>query len=113
MRAMRPRPTTSWSACGRRRRNTGTAGATPTYGPDSIAANVRVFELLDIGPPFHALIRAPLALEFVEALLGPDFLISNFTANIAHPGAKSMSLHSDWALVVPEQHHLAPVGHPF
>ena len=27
------------------------------------------------------------------ALLGPSFLISNFTANIARPGAKSMKIH--------------------
>ena len=71
-------------------------------GLDPNAANVRVFELLDIDPLFRELIRAPLALDLVRALLGPDFLISNFTANIARPGAGSMSLHSDQALVVPE-----------
>lgn len=71
-------------------------------GLDPNAANVRVFELLDLDPLFRDLIRAPLALDLVSALLGPDFLISNFTANIARPGARSMSLHSDQALVVPE-----------
>ncbi len=75
---------------------------THIHGLDPNAANVRVFELLDIDPVFRDLIRAPLALDLVETLLGPDFLISNFTANIARPGAKSMSLHSDQALVVPE-----------
>lgn len=71
-------------------------------GLDPSAANVRVFELLDLDPLFRDLIRRPVALELVRALLGPDFLISNFTANIARPGARSMSLHSDQALVVPE-----------
>ncbi len=69
---------------------------------DPNAANVRVFELMDIDPLFRDLIRHPLALDLVHALLGPDVLISNFTANIARPGSGSMSLHSDQALVVPE-----------
>jgi hypothetical protein len=80
----------------RRGRDTHIAGLDPN------AANVRVFELLDLDPLFRDLIRAPLALALVEALLGPDILISNFTANIARPGSRSMSLHSDQALVVPE-----------
>jgi hypothetical protein len=69
---------------------------------DPNAANVRVFELLELDPVFRDLIRRPEALALVRALLGPDFMISNFTANIARPGARSMSLHSDQALVVPE-----------
>lgn len=69
---------------------------------DPNAANVRVFDLLDIDPVFRDLIRRPEALDLVRALLGPDFMISNFTANIARPGSGSMSLHSDQALVVPE-----------
>jgi ectoine hydroxylase-related dioxygenase (phytanoyl-CoA dioxygenase family) len=44
----------------------------------------------------------------VTALLGDDFLISNFTANIAQPGARSMPLHSDQALNVTE-----PWVHPW
>jgi hypothetical protein len=69
---------------------------------DPNPSNVRVFELLDIDPVFRDLIRRPVALELVRTLLGPEFLISNFTANIARPGSGSMSLHSDQALVVPE-----------
>lgn len=69
---------------------------------DPNAANVRVFDLLDIDPVFRDLIRRPLALDLVQAALGLDFLISNFTANIARPGSGSMNLHSDQALVVPE-----------
>ena len=41
------------------------------------------------------------ALAAVEALLGPHYLISNFSANIALPGSKSMRLHSDQSLVIP------------
>jgi hypothetical protein len=78
----------------------GNATHIPYLDPNS--ANVRVFDLLDIDPLFRDLIRHDLALDFVRAAIGPDFLISNFTANIARPGSGSMSLHSDQALVVPE-----------
>ena len=81
-----------------------------TYMPvlDPNVHNVRVFNLLDIDPIFRELIRDPTALGLVRSLLGDDFLISNFTANIARPGARSMPLHSDQALVVP-----APWVHPW
>jgi ectoine hydroxylase-related dioxygenase (phytanoyl-CoA dioxygenase family) len=72
---------------------------------DPNTSNVRVFNLLDIDPVFRELIQHPTALEMVRAVLGPDFLISNFTANIARPGSGSMSVHSDQALVVPEPWH--------
>lgn len=75
-----------------------------TYMPvlDPNPSNIRVFNLLDIDPVFRDLIRHPRALELVRSLLGEAFLISNFTANIARPGARSMALHSDQALVTPE-----------
>jgi hypothetical protein len=76
----------------------------PTFMPqlDPNAANVRVFALLELDPLFRDLIRHPAAIPLVEAVLGEGWMISNFTANIARPGARSMSLHSDQALVVPE-----------
>jgi len=76
----------------------------PTFMPqlDPNAANVRVFALLDLDPLFRQLIRHPAAVALVEALLGRGWMISNFTANIARPGARSMSLHADQALVAPE-----------
>jgi ectoine hydroxylase-related dioxygenase (phytanoyl-CoA dioxygenase family) len=76
----------------------------PTHMPglDPNDRNVRVFNLLDLDPVFIKLIVHPLALEFVHGLLGDGFLISNFTANIALPGSRSMALHSDQALVVPQ-----------
>jgi len=76
----------------------------PTFLPvlDPNASNVRVFYLLELDPVFRELIQHPLAVEMVREVVGPDFLISNFTANIARPGSKSMALHSDQSLVVPE-----------
>ena len=55
----------------------------PTYIPtlDPNAANVRVFNLLDLHRTFRELIVDPLALEIVRRVLGEGFIISNFTAN--------------------------------
>jgi ectoine hydroxylase-related dioxygenase (phytanoyl-CoA dioxygenase family) len=64
--------------------------------------NVRVFNLLDLDPVFIELIRHPRAIALVRELLGDGFLISNFTANIALPGSRSMNLHSDQAIVIPQ-----------
>lgn len=72
---------------------------------DPNAANVRVFDLLALDGCFRDLILQPDAIALVEALLGPHFRVSNFTANIARPGSGSMALHSDQALVVPEPWH--------
>lgn len=75
---------------------------------DPNPSNVRVFYLLARDPVFRELIQHPTAVEMVSSLLGSNFLISNFTANIARPGSKSMALHSDQSLVVPE-----PWVHPW
>jgi fumagillin biosynthesis dioxygenase len=77
----------------------GVATFMPVLDPN--AANVRVFNLLDIHPVFRELIVHPLALALVRGVLGEHIGISNFTANIALPGSRSMSLHSDQALVAP------------
>jgi hypothetical protein len=68
---------------------------------DPNAANVRVWNLLDLDPVFRELIEHPVAVALAGALLGPDFIVSNFTANIARPGSGSMMLHSDQSLVMP------------
>ena len=75
-----------------------------TYMPvlDPNPSNVRVFDLLELDAAFRELIQHPLAIEMVSEVLGPHFMISNFTANIARPGSRSMALHSDQSLVVPE-----------
>lgn len=79
----------------------------PTHiaGLDPNASNVRVFNLLDLDPIFIELISHPVALEVASQFLDDDFIISNFTANIAKPGSGSMVIHSDQALIVPEPWH--------
>ena len=60
-----------------------------------------MFNLIDIDPMFIDLIQHPLAIELVSGLLAGNFLVSNFTANIALPGSGAMELHSDQSIVVP------------
>jgi len=76
----------------------------PTFLPvlDPNASNVRVFYLLERDALFRELIQHPAAIAMVRQAIGPDFMISNFTANIARPGSRSMALHSDQSLVGPE-----------
>ncbi|KAJ5082190.1 hypothetical protein N7532_011233 [Penicillium argentinense] len=69
---------------------------------DPNASNIRIFYLLELDPIFRSLIQHPGALALVKEILGPDILVSNFTANIARPGSGSMALHSDQSLIVPE-----------
>jgi ectoine hydroxylase-related dioxygenase (phytanoyl-CoA dioxygenase family) len=87
-----------WTAAGESERR-----GLPTFMPvlDPNASNVRVFYLLELDALFRELIQHPAAVALVQSLLGDSFLISNFTANIARPGSRSMALHSDQSLVVP------------
>jgi ectoine hydroxylase-related dioxygenase (phytanoyl-CoA dioxygenase family) len=65
-------------------------------------SNIRVFYLLELDSIFRDLIQHPTAITMVKEILGDNFLISNFTANIARPGSKSMGLHSDQSLMCPD-----------
>ncbi len=76
--------------------------STHVAGLDPNASNVRVNVLPVFDPLFVELLRWPSAREVVHHVLGPDVLVSNFSANIALPGSGSMAVHSDQALVVPE-----------
>ena len=64
-------------------------------------ANIRVYNLPDFNPVFVELLRHPVARALVEATLGENNIVSNFTANVALPGSGSMNIHSDQALVIP------------
>lgn len=67
---------------------------------DPDPSNIRIFGLLELDPIFRDLISHPKIIEMVKHILGTDFIISNFTANITRPGAESMALHSDQSIVV-------------
>ena len=78
----------------------GEGGHVPFLDPNP--SNVRVFFLMEVDKIFRDLISHPTAIELVKSVLGDNFLISNFTANIARPGSQSMALHSDQSLVCPD-----------
>lgn len=48
--------------------------------------NQRVWMLLNKGKVFRDLMLRPIVDALMSHLLGADFLVSSFTANIAHPG---------------------------
>jgi ectoine hydroxylase-related dioxygenase (phytanoyl-CoA dioxygenase family) len=64
-------------------------------------ANIRVYGLAQKDPFFADLLRWPEAQEIIDHLLGSHALVSEFSANNALPGSRSMKLHSDQALVLP------------
>lgn len=72
---------------------------------DPTPSNIRIFYLMAVDKIFRDLITHPRAIEMVKSVLGENFLISNFTANIARPGSKSMALHSDQSFVFPDPWH--------
>lgn len=71
-------------------------------GIDPNDRNVRALNLIEGDALFRDMIQHETALEMVRAVIGPDFCISNFTANIALPGSGSMPLHSDQSFVAPQ-----------
>lgn len=63
--------------------------------------NIRVYDLVAHAKVFADLAEHPAVLPTVEALLGPEIILSNFTANTALPGSGSMNPHCDQSSVMP------------
>ncbi len=61
--------------------------------------NQRVWMLPNKGRIFRDLMLHPLVEQTMAPLLGKEFLLSSFTANIARPGGAPMYLHSDQGYV--------------
>jgi ectoine hydroxylase-related dioxygenase (phytanoyl-CoA dioxygenase family) len=61
--------------------------------------NQRVWMLVNKGRIFRDLMLHPIVGELIGHLLGPDFLLSSLTANIAGPGGEPMVLHTDQGYV--------------
>jgi len=61
--------------------------------------NQRLWMLINKGRVFRDLMLHPIVEALMGHLLGPDFLLSSFTANIAHPGGEPMVLHTDQGYV--------------
>jgi fumagillin biosynthesis dioxygenase len=75
---------------------------TELAGIDPNDRNVRALNLIEGDELFRDMVQDETALEMVRAVIGADFCISNFTANIALPGSGSMPLHSDQSFVAPQ-----------
>ncbi|HSZ51128.1 MAG TPA: phytanoyl-CoA dioxygenase family protein [Caulobacteraceae bacterium] len=61
--------------------------------------NQRVWMLLNKGRVFRDLMLHPIVEALMGHVLGQDFLVSSFTANIAHSGGEPMVLHTDQGYV--------------
>ena len=57
--------------------------------------NQRVWMLINKGRVFRDLALHPRTSAIVESVLGPDYLLSTLSANIARPGGTLMGLHTD------------------
>ena len=64
--------------------------------------NIRVHDLVEYDPVFAELLLHPVVVAHLRVLLGDDLSVSNFSANIALPGSRSMNAHNDQSTVVPE-----------
>ncbi len=80
------------------------AGGMPVHldALDPGGRNVRVYDLVAHARVFAELAEHRSVLPFVEALIGPDVILSNFTANTALPGSGSMNPHCDQSTIMPE-----------
>ena len=67
--------------------------ATRDGGADS--PNQRVWNLVNKGKVFRDLMLHPVVEAVMSHLLGPDYLLSSFTANIARKGGDQMVMHTD------------------
>ena len=69
--------------------------------------NQRVWVLVNKGAVFREMLSQPLMRSVVGHVLGADYLLSSFGANIAKPGGIAMNLHTDqWWM--PEPIHRRP-----
>ena len=64
--------------------------------------NQRVWMLINKGKVFQQVLFVELVRQLIDHMLGQDYLLSSFTANIAKPGGVPMDLHTDqWWMPLP------------
>jgi ectoine hydroxylase-related dioxygenase (phytanoyl-CoA dioxygenase family) len=63
--------------------------------------NQRAYALTHKGDEFIFLLEHPVLWALMTQVLGPDFLLSSITANIAGPGGAAMYLHPDQVYIPP------------
>ncbi len=83
-----------------------------TFTAANGGVNQRVWMLVNKGGVFRDLVTHPFMTPLIEFLLGPHFLLSTLSANIAKPGGIEMGLHTDqWWMPRPmprNEDHVAP-----
>lgn len=75
--------------------------------------NQRVWMLINKGQVFIDLLSHAMTRELVGHVLGDQYLLSSYTANIANPGGVAMKLHTDqWWAPAPtrRERHALPIG---
>lgn len=76
------------------------AGAEFKYEPNAL----RLANLVDKGEVFERLVAHPVVLEYVQAVLGPQFKLSSLNARTAPPFTDSQQpLHADMAAIADER----------
>ncbi len=79
--------------------------ASEDAGPNNTGVNQRIWFLVNKGKVFRDLLHHKVVKTLVKHILGDEFLLSSFTANIARPGGV-MGLHTDqWWMPNPVQSH--------
>lgn len=63
------------------------------FDPDE--RNIRIFNLCGKDRVFRDLVEHPIAVQVVGHMLGPGFILSNFSGNITGPGSGPMGMHAD------------------
>ncbi len=72
--------------------------------------NQRVWMLVNKGAPFVDLLEHEQMHELVRYVLGEEYLLSSYTANIAKPGGVAMDLHTDqWFVPEPTRRGRRPL----
>lgn len=56
----------------------------------------RIWSLANYGEPFTSMILEPRLSSVVSGLLGPEFFLSDFSANVVYPGSEPDTLHVDY-----------------
>ena len=80
------------------------------YTAEAGGVNQRVWMLVNKGRIFREILFAPSVRAVVDHLLGADYQLSSYSANIAKPGGVAMDLHTDqWWMPHPTERGPSPV----
>ena len=80
------------------------------YTAEAGGVNQRVWMLVNKGRIFRQILSTKRVRDVVDHVLGEDYLLSSYSANIAKPGGVAMNLHTDqWWMPHPINREPSPV----